>query len=163
VVAPSHFKHQCHNLRETPELQLPREFVKFSCPVTLPISYGPPDLPMPKVKMVVVAVRAQKQSSTKVFVWVKILPPPSHVAACLLSYRPTMETLDSVPETFLPQFRRRRNRTQSTCSNFQTKTRRPRSPLHHHHYVVGCVGGVWVGVVASISETQCHVRGNELY
>ena len=71
VGAPSHSKRPCQTLRETPELQLAREFVTFSYPVTLPFSYGPPDLPTPKGKMVVVAVRAQKQSSTKAFVWVK--------------------------------------------------------------------------------------------
>ena len=60
VVSPSHVKRQCQTLRETPELQLAREFVKFSYPVTLPISYGPPDLPTPKGKMVVVSVRTQK-------------------------------------------------------------------------------------------------------
>jgi hypothetical protein len=76
VVAPSHVKRQCQTLCETPELQLAREFVKLSYPVTLPISYGPPVLPTPKGKMVVVAVRAQKQSSAKAFVWVKVLSPP---------------------------------------------------------------------------------------
>jgi hypothetical protein len=35
-------------LRETPELELAREFVRLSYPVTLPASYSPPDLPTPK-------------------------------------------------------------------------------------------------------------------
>jgi hypothetical protein len=91
VVAPSHSKRQCQTLRETPELQLAREFVKFSYPVTLPISYGPPDLPTPKGKMVVVAVRAQKQSSTKAFVWVKNLSPPSHVGTQIQLYPKSLE------------------------------------------------------------------------
>jgi hypothetical protein len=91
VVAPSHSKRPCQTLRETPELQLAREFVKFSYPVTLPLSYGPPDLPTPKGKMVVVAVRAQKQSSTKAFVWVKILSPPSHVGTQIQLYPKSLE------------------------------------------------------------------------
>ena len=91
MVAPSHSKRQCQTLRETPELQLAREFVKFSYPVTLPISYGPPDLPTPKGKMVVVAVRAQKQSSTKAFVWVKNLSPPSHVGTQIQLYPKSLE------------------------------------------------------------------------
>jgi len=86
VVAPSYVKRQCQTLRETPELQLAREFVKFSYPVTLSISYGPPDLPTPKGKMVVVAVRAQTQSSTKTFVWVKFLSPSSHVGTQIQLY-----------------------------------------------------------------------------
>ena len=55
-------------LRETPELELAREFVKLSYPVTLPPFYSPPDLPIPKGKMVVIAIRAQKQSSSKAVV-----------------------------------------------------------------------------------------------
>ena len=55
VAAPSHAKRKCQTLRETPELELAREFVKLSYPVALPISYSPPDLPTPKGKMVVVA------------------------------------------------------------------------------------------------------------
>jgi hypothetical protein len=74
VAEPSHVKRQCQTLRETPELQLARELVKLSYPVTLPISYSPPDLPTPKGKMAVVAVQVQKQSSTKAFVWVKFYP-----------------------------------------------------------------------------------------
>ncbi len=50
VVAPSHSRRQCQTLCETPELQLARKFVKFSYPVTLSISYGPPDLPKRKVR-----------------------------------------------------------------------------------------------------------------
>ena len=73
-------------LRETPELELAREFVKLSYPVTLPASYIPPDLPTPKGKMVVVAVRAQKQSSSKTVGWVKFLSPPSHVGKQIQLY-----------------------------------------------------------------------------
>ena len=91
VVASSHSKRPCQTLCETPELQLDREFVKFSYPVTLPLSYGPPDLPTPKGKMDVVAVRAQKQSSTKAFVWVKKLSPPSHVGTQIQLYPKSLE------------------------------------------------------------------------
>ncbi len=41
--------------------------------------------------MVVVAVRAQKQSSTKAFVWVKFLSPPSHVGTQIQLYPKSLE------------------------------------------------------------------------
>ena len=78
-------------LRETPELELAREFVRLSYPVTLPQFYSPPDLPIPKGKMVVVAIRAQKQSSSKAVVWVKFLSPPSHVGKQIQLYPKSLE------------------------------------------------------------------------
>jgi hypothetical protein len=84
-------KHPAPTLRETPELELLREFVKLSYPVTLPQFYSPPDLPIPKGKMVVVAIRAQKQSSSKAVVWVKFLSPPSHVGEQIQLYPKSLE------------------------------------------------------------------------
>ena len=40
VAAPTHAKRKYQTLRETPELELAREFVKLSYPVTLPISHS---------------------------------------------------------------------------------------------------------------------------
>jgi hypothetical protein len=57
VVTPTHTKRRDPTLRETPELELAREFVRLSYPVTLPVSYSPPDLPTPKGK-----IRAQKRT-----------------------------------------------------------------------------------------------------
>jgi hypothetical protein len=68
-----------------------REFVKLSYPVTLPVSYSPPDLPLPKGEMVVVATRTQKQPSSKVIVWVKFLSPPSHVSKQIQLYLKSLE------------------------------------------------------------------------
>jgi hypothetical protein len=59
--------------------------------VTLPQFYSPPDLPIPKGKMVVVAIRAQKQSSSKAVVWVKFLSPPSHVGKQIQLYPKSLE------------------------------------------------------------------------
>ena len=91
VVTPKHTKRPDPTLRETPELELAREFVRLSYPVTLPAFYSPPDLPTPKGKMVVVAVRAQKQSSSKAEVWVKFLSPPSHVGKQIQLYPKSLE------------------------------------------------------------------------
>jgi hypothetical protein len=91
VVTPTHTKRPDPTLRETPELELAREFVRLSFPVTLPASYSPPDLPTPKGKMIVVAVRAQKQSSGKALVWVKFLSPPSHVGKQIQFYPKSLE------------------------------------------------------------------------
>ena len=91
VVTPKHTKRPDPTLRETPELELAREFVRLSYPVTLPAFYSPPDLPTPKGKMVVVAVRAQKQSSSKAVVWVKFLSPPSHVGKQIQLYPKSLE------------------------------------------------------------------------
>jgi hypothetical protein len=41
--------------------------------------------------MVVVTVRAQKQSSTKALVWVKFLSPPSHVGTQIQLYPKSLE------------------------------------------------------------------------
>jgi hypothetical protein len=84
-------KRPAPTLRETPELELAREFVRLSYPVTLPQFYSPPDLPIPKGKMVVVAIRAQKQSSSKAVVWVKFLSPPSHVGKQIQLYPKSLE------------------------------------------------------------------------
>jgi hypothetical protein len=51
---------QDRELRDIPEIELAREFVKLSYPVTLPVSCSPPDLPLPKGGMAVVATRVQK-------------------------------------------------------------------------------------------------------
>ena len=84
-------KRPAPTLRETPELELAREFVRLSYPVTLPQFYSPPDLPIPKGKMVVVVIRAQKQSSSKAVVWVKFLSPPSHVGKQIQLYPKSLE------------------------------------------------------------------------
>jgi hypothetical protein len=78
-------------LRYIPEIEFAREFVKLSYPVTLPLSCSPPDLPLPKGEMVVVATRAQKQFSSKAIVWVKFLLPPSHVGKQMQLYPKSLE------------------------------------------------------------------------
>jgi hypothetical protein len=91
VVTPSHARCPDKTLRDTPELDLAREFVKLSYPITLQVSYSPPDLPPPKGAMVVMATRAQKQSSSKAVVWVKFLSPPSHVGKQIQLYPKSSE------------------------------------------------------------------------
>jgi hypothetical protein len=91
VVTPSHPRCPDQTLRDTPELELAREFVKLSYPITLPVSYSPPDLPPPKGEMVVVATSAQKHSSSKAVVWVKFLSPPSHVGKQIQLYPKSLE------------------------------------------------------------------------
>ena len=60
------------------ELDLARDFVRYKYPVTLPKHYNPPDMPSPKGDMVVVAMKAQRETKDKAVVWVEFLSPPSH-------------------------------------------------------------------------------------
>ncbi len=62
--------------------------------MTLLVSYSPPDLPLQVGDMVVVATRAEKQSSNKAVVWVKFLSPPSHVDKQVQLYPKSLEPKD---------------------------------------------------------------------
>ena len=78
-------------LVDIPELELARSLVKSSYPIKLPPHYNPPDWPRPQGQMVVVAEKAQKQSSAKATVWVKFLAPSSHVGRQLQLYPKSLE------------------------------------------------------------------------
>ena len=60
-------------MSEMQELSLAHAFVNHKLPVTLPAHYNPAGMPTPKGEMVVVAVKAQKQTRDKATVWVRRL------------------------------------------------------------------------------------------
>ena len=74
-----------------PELELARGFVKTGYPIKFPPHYSPPDWPEPKGQMIVTAVKAQKQSSSKATVWVKFLAPASHEGKQIQLYPKSLE------------------------------------------------------------------------
>ena len=78
-------------LSEMHELDLARDFVRYKYPVTLPKHYTPPDLPSPKGDMVVVAMKAQRETKDKAVVWVEFLSPPSHVGRQIQLYPRSLE------------------------------------------------------------------------
>ena len=78
-------------LSEMHELDLARDFVRYKYPVTLPPSYNPPDMPAPKGDMVVVAVKAQRETKDKAVVWVEFLSPPSHTGRQIQLYPRSVE------------------------------------------------------------------------
>ena len=78
-------------LSEMHELDLARDFVRYKYPVTLPPSYNPPDMPAPKGDMVVVAVKAQRETKDKAAVWVEFLSPPSHTGRQIQLYPRSVE------------------------------------------------------------------------
>jgi hypothetical protein len=65
-------------MSEMQELSLAHAFVTHRIPVTLPVHYNPAGMPTPMGEMVVVAVKAQKQTRDKATVWVEFLSLPSH-------------------------------------------------------------------------------------
>jgi hypothetical protein len=78
-------------MSEMHELSLARAFVAHKFPVTLPAHYNPAGMPTPKGDMVVVAVKAQKQTSEKATVWVEFLSPPSHAGKQIQLYPKSLE------------------------------------------------------------------------
>jgi hypothetical protein len=78
-------------LSEMPELDLARDFVRYKYPVTLPKHYNPPDMPLPKGDMIVVATKAQRETKDKAVVWVEFLSPPSHVGRQIQLYPRSLE------------------------------------------------------------------------
>ena len=99
----------------------------FECTISdfLPISYGPPDLPTPKGKMVVVTVRAQKQSSTKALVWVKFLSPPSHVGTQIQLYPKSLEPKNGPYKRSAEHTKVRRPAPRGPVMPWLTEARRP--------------------------------------
>jgi hypothetical protein len=73
-------------MSEMQELLLAHAFVTHKFQVTLPARYNPAGMPTPKGEMVVVAVKAQKQTRDKATVWVEFLSPPSHVGKQIQLY-----------------------------------------------------------------------------
>ena len=78
-------------MSEMQELSLAHAFVNHKLPVTLPAHYNPAGMPTPKGEMVVVAVKAQKQTRDKATVWVEFLSPPSHVGKQIQLYPKSLE------------------------------------------------------------------------
>jgi hypothetical protein len=78
-------------MSEMHELSLARAFVAHKFAVTLPAHYNPAGMPPPKGDMVVVAVKAQKQTSEKATVWVEFLSPPSHAGKQTQLYPKSLE------------------------------------------------------------------------
>jgi hypothetical protein len=78
-------------ISEMHELSLAHAFVARKFPVTLPAHYNPVGMPTPKGDMVVVAVKAQKQTSEKATVWVEFLSPPSHAGKQIQLYPKSLE------------------------------------------------------------------------
>ena len=73
-------------MSEMPELSLAHAFVTHKFPVTLPVHYNPAGMPTPKGDMIVIAVKAQKQTREKATVWVEFLSPPSHAGKQIQLY-----------------------------------------------------------------------------
>ena len=78
-------------MSEMQELSLAHAFVTHKFPVTLPSHYNPAGMPTPKGDMVVVAVKAQKQTRDKATVWVEFLLPPSHAGKQIQQYPKSLE------------------------------------------------------------------------
>ena len=78
-------------MSEMQELSLAHAFVIHKLQVTLPAHYNPAGMPTPKGEMVVVAVKAQKQTRDKATVWVEFLSPPSHVGKQIQLYPKSLE------------------------------------------------------------------------
>jgi hypothetical protein len=78
-------------ISEMQELSLAHAFVIHNLQVTLPAHYNPAGMPTPKGEMVVVAVKAQKQTRDKATVWVEFLSPPSHVGKQIQLYPKSLE------------------------------------------------------------------------
>jgi hypothetical protein len=78
-------------MSEMQELSLAHAFVTHKLQVTLPAHYNPAGMPTPKGDMVVVAVKAQKQTRDKATVWVEFLSPPSHVGKQIQLYPKSLE------------------------------------------------------------------------
>jgi hypothetical protein len=78
-------------ISEMQELSLAHAFVIHKLQVTLPAHYNPAGMPTPKGEMVVVTVKAQKQTRDKATVWVEFLSPPSHVGKQIQLYPKSLE------------------------------------------------------------------------
>ena len=78
-------------ISEMHELDLARDFVRYKYPVTLPKHYNPPDMPSPKGDMVVVGMKAQRETKDKAVVWVEFLSPPSHIGRQIQLYPRSLE------------------------------------------------------------------------
>ena len=78
-------------LSDMHEMDLARDFVRYKYPVTLPPRYNPPSLPLPKGEMVVIAVKAQRQTKDKAVVWVEFLSPLSHKGHQMQLYPKSLE------------------------------------------------------------------------
>ena len=78
-------------MSEMPELSLAHAFVTHKFPVTLPVHYNPAGMPTPKGEMIVIAVKAQKQTREKATVWVEFLSPPSHAGKQIQLYPKSLE------------------------------------------------------------------------
>ena len=78
-------------MSEMQELSLAHAFVTHKIPVTLPVHYNPAGMPTPKGEVVVVAVKAQKQTSDKATVRVEFLSPPSHAGKQIQLYPKSLE------------------------------------------------------------------------
>jgi hypothetical protein len=79
------------SMPEMQELSLAHAFVTHKFPVTLPAHYNPAGMPTPKGDMVVVAVKAQKQTRDKATAWVEFLSPPSHAGKQIQLYPKSLE------------------------------------------------------------------------
>ena len=73
------------------EMDLARDFVRYKYTITLPPRYNPPSLPLPKGEMVVIAVKAQRQTKDKAVVWVEFLSPLSHKGHQMQLYPKSLE------------------------------------------------------------------------
>ncbi len=78
-------------MSEMQELSLAHSFVTHNFPVTLSAHYNPAGMPNPKGDMVVVAVKAQRQTRDKATVWVEFLSPPSHAGKQIQLYPKSLE------------------------------------------------------------------------
>jgi hypothetical protein len=79
------------SMPEMQELSLAHAFVTHKFPVTLPAHYNPAGMPTPKGDLVVVAVKAQKQTRDKAIAWVEFLSPPSHAGKQIQLYPKSLE------------------------------------------------------------------------
>jgi hypothetical protein len=78
-------------MSEMQELLLVHAFVTHKLQVTLPAHYNPAGMPTPRGEVVVVAVKAQKQTRDKATVWVEFLSPPSRVGKQIQLYPKSLE------------------------------------------------------------------------
>jgi hypothetical protein len=78
-------------MSEMQGLSLAHAFVTHKIPFALPVHYNPAGMPTPKGEVVVVAVKAQKQTSDKATVRVEFLSPPSHAGKQIQPYPKSLE------------------------------------------------------------------------